>query len=168
MGQDNRPRRRMGRLLFGAFGLLALAAGLAPQQAVAQGRACQETYYVPALSDIYTGGRANFAQLAITLSVRNISEAESLTLERVDYFDTSGKKLRALIEASIEVKPLETAQYLIDIVDREGGGGANFLVGVTRAAAMPAPSLDAVMFGSFAQRGISLAAGSRLVSGNCD
>lgn len=162
MGPDRSPLKTL--LL---AGLLALGPCLLAQPAAAQGETCAETYYVPAISDIYVGGRENFAQLAITLSIRNISETGALTVTRVDYFNTKGAKLRELIEGPVEVKPLETAQYFVDVVDREGGGGANFIVEITRDAATPAPGLDSVMFGSRGQRGISLAAGGRRVQGDC-
>ena len=50
--------------------------------------------YVPAYSHIYSHGGQAF-MLEVTLSFRNTDPQHALRIERVSYFDTKGKEIRA-------------------------------------------------------------------------
>lgn len=115
--------------------------------------------YVPAYSHIYSRGGTAFL-LEVTLSVRNTDPELPIRVDRVRYFDTQGRKIREFAEAPIELGPLQTASYLIEKKDVEGGSGANFVVNWSAEGAVNPPIVEAVMVGvgkdhnlSFTSRG---------------
>jgi hypothetical protein len=119
--------------------------------------------YVPAYSHIYSRGGEAFL-LEITLSVRNTDPQRSIRIDRVRYYDTSGRPIRELTEAPLLLGPLQTASYLVEKRDVEGGSGANFIVDWSADDRVNPPILEAVMVGvdkthnlSFTSRGEPIA-----------
>ncbi len=86
------------------------------------------TVYVPAYSHLPQSGKSRPIMLSILLSVRNVDTSAIITLTHVDYFDTSGHRVRRYLDAPRKLRPLETAEFIVDTVDDAGGSGANFLV----------------------------------------
>ncbi|MGB5832907.1 MAG: DUF3124 domain-containing protein [Thiohalocapsa sp.] len=119
---------------------------------VAKGRAV----YVPAYSHIYArGGEASL--LEITLSVRNTDPEQLMRIDRVGYFDNDGNVVRELAATSIVLGPMQTASYLVEEQEADGGAGANFVVEWSAQQEINRPIIEAVMIGdgglSFASRG---------------
>jgi hypothetical protein len=101
--------------------------------------------------------------LAITLSVRNIDHAATVTLTAVDYFNTQGTRVRRYLDAPVQLKPLATAEYYVEPLDDTGGSGANFLVQWNGPANAQPLLTESIMTGhagsgyiSFASRGVEL------------
>jgi hypothetical protein len=101
--------------------------------------------------------------MAITLSVRNVDPSATVTLTHVDYFDTSGHRVRRYLRAPQRLGPLETAQFSVDTLDDIGGSGANFLVYWEGPSDAHPLLTETVMFGhvgagymSFTSRGVVL------------
>lgn len=111
--------------------------------------------YVPVYSHVYHGGGRPHL-LEVTLSIRNLEVHRTLRVESVDYYDTSGRYLRAFIRTPVEIGPLGTAEYLIPQDDISGGSGANFVVTWTPAAVdAREPLMQAVMVGRDGDRSFS-------------
>lgn len=132
-------------------------------------RASDGRLYVPIYSHIYTsGGMAT--DLAITLSIRNVSPDHELLLSSVRYYDTAGKILDDHVVGEVTVAPLETVEYFVPTKDRRGGSGANFIVSWHAAVPLVPPLIEAVMVrehagtGSFAftTRGVEIPHASSL------
>jgi hypothetical protein len=108
-------------------------------QRVASGR-----LYVPTYSHIYVlDGEAE--DMAVTLSIRNVSIDHEVVLDRVTYYDTHGKLLQEYLQGSIVLAPLETAEYFVATRDRRGGSGANFVVSWHADSPVVRPLTEAVM-----------------------
>ena len=123
--------------------------------ATSEGRAV----YVPAYSHIYSSGGQPFL-LEVTLSVRNTDPELPIRIDRVRYYDTQGHQIRKLGEAPLTLAPLQTASYLVEKQDIEGGSGANFIVEWSAEDAVNPPIVETVMVGvdkthnlSFTSRG---------------
>ncbi|HOT43530.1 MAG TPA: DUF3124 domain-containing protein [Spirochaetota bacterium] len=114
-----------------------------------------QTVYVPVYSSIYHGDREREFNLAVTLSVRNTDTRNSITLERVDYYDTAGKILKRYLEGKQILKPMESVQYLVRESDIKGGPGANFIVAWRSSRPVSAPVIESIMIGTGGQQGIS-------------
>ncbi len=100
-----------------------------PAEAPAAGEVKLRTTYVPAYSHVPGGNRAADDELmAVLLSVRNVDSRAEVKLTQVDYFDTSGHRVRRYLATPQVLRPLETADFAVDTYDRTGGSGANFLV----------------------------------------
>jgi len=100
--------------------------------------------YLPLYSHIYTrDGSAD--DLAITISVRNVSTERALVLESVLYYDTSGKLIENFLKTEAELKPLETVEFFVPTDDRRGGSGANAIAAWHADAPVLRPLVEAVM-----------------------
>ena len=94
-----------------------------PREAPARGETRQRTVYVPAYSHLNkTKDKRNL--YAITLSVRNIDPTSEITLSHVDYYDTSGHRVRRYVASPMKLAPLETAEFFVEMSDDVGGSGA--------------------------------------------
>lgn len=129
---------------------LALAGPAAAQQAVSRGR-----LYVPVYSSIAAGSGATRIDLAVTLSLRNLSSRLPVTVERADYRDTAGKLVRAYLAKPVTVPPLGAFEAVIAEKDVAGGSGAKFLIDWSAPDGAPAPIAEAVMIGAVGATGYS-------------
>jgi len=118
--------------------------------------------YVPAYSHIFAGGNRRI-MLRITLSVRNVDPSASLRLKYVDYYDTPGHLVRRYLTGPVELRPLSTVEYAVDLFDDTGGSGANFLIGWEAKDGTQPLLAEAVMLGqtssgslSFVSRGVAV------------
>lgn len=123
----------------------------------------EKVVYVPIYSSLYVADRARPVDMVATLSLRNMSESETVVVSRVDYYDSDGKLLREYVEGPHDLGPLQTAEFVIPRTDRSGGSGANFLV--TWGLRSPGPDLlvEALMQGHDANVGMSFITEGRVV-----
>jgi len=119
--------------------------------------------YVPAYSHIYSRGGQPFL-LEVTLSVRNTDPELPIRIDRVRYYDTQGRLIRELGKEPLTLAPLQTASYLVEKRDIEGGSGANFIVEWSAEDAVNVPIVETVMIAvdkshnlSFTSRGQPIA-----------
>lgn len=104
--------------------------------------------YLPIYSHIYVqNGIAE--DLAVTVSVRNMSMHDPLVVESVRYYDTRGKSLGDFLEAEAIVGPLETIEFFVPTDDQRGGSGANVVVAWHAESEVVEPLVEAVMVHSY-------------------
>ena len=111
--------------------------------------------YVPAFSSVHMGGGRTRLDLAVTLSIHNTSESDSLVLDRIDYFNTSGNLVQRYVEQPIALRPFGTVEVFIPADDVRGGTGANFLVSWAAVQHISEPAVQAVMVGNVGTAGYS-------------
>lgn len=114
-----------------------------------------EKLYVPVYSSVHHR-EGQEALLATTLSVRNTSETGSISLRRVDYYDSQGEKVTSYLEQPIVVGPLVTRSFFVEYRDARGGMGANFIVEWSSAEGVTAPLVETIMVGNLGATGVSL------------
>lgn len=142
---------------------------LPPERTGSRERKSSGRVYVPTYSHIY-GREGGPEDLAVTLSVRNVSTEQQLVLESVRYYDTSGKFLEDYLESPAVLQPLETVEFFIPTQDRRGGSGANVVASWHADSPVVRPLIEAVMVRSvgtnqayaFSTRGIEIPAGTPL------
>jgi hypothetical protein len=90
-----------------------------------------QTVYVPVYSEVLHGdksrGKPESWLLSATLTIRNTDLRDSLMVLSLRYYDTDGKLLREY-PAGKKLGPLATMEVFIEVKDKSGGSGANFLV----------------------------------------
>ena len=118
-----------------------------------------ETYgqliYVPAYSHIYHVRQDRDFQLTVTLSIRNPFPWRSITINRVDYFNSAGQFVRGYLHDTMTLAPMETLEFVVDQNDESGGSGANFLIGWEGSEEDAGPIAEAVMIGTASGQGLS-------------
>ena len=121
-----------------------------PAEAPAAGATRLRTVYVPAYSHFPRDPKSDRKTLlSVLLSVRNVDSSATVELTHVDYYDTSGHRVRRYLEAPRELAPLETAEFHVETVDEAGGSGANFLVHWEGPSDAHALLTETVMLGNF-------------------
>mgnify|MGYP001306442368 FL=1 len=117
--------------------------------------------YVPVFSSVLGAAGLARLDLAVTLSIRNVSERSVLAIERIDYYDTAGKLIERYLDAPVAVRPLGTIEIYIPAEDVRGGTGANFIVGWAAVDSIAEPVIDALMTGLSGTRGFAFVISGR-------
>lgn len=123
------------------------------------------TVYVPVYSTLYLGHGVAQPNLAVTLSVRNTSSTQEVTVRRITYYDTAGTLVQHFVERPHTLAPMGTAEFYIDLTDGRGGPGANFIVEWSAGDGATDPLIEAVMVGGVGTRGISLISRGETIAG---
>ena len=122
-----------------------------------------EMVYVPVYSEIFGTDIDNKIKLSATLSIRNTDMSNSIYVGVVDYYDTQGKLIRHYLDEPIKLGPLETASYLGEYKEAQGGTGANFIVEWVADQEVTEPVIEAVMIGTSMSMGISFVCDGRVI-----
>ena len=116
--------------------------------------------YVPAYASI-RGRNDRPGALATLLRIDNTSATKPLVLERVEYFDTSGKLVQRYVDTPIALKPFGAIQIFIPAEDNRGGPAANFILTWAGVAPIAEPLIEAVVFGKVDGAGYSFVSPGR-------
>src|SRR5262245_17283881 len=103
--------------------------------------------YVPAYANIRAGSRRTRIDLSTTLAIHNTSDQKPLVIERIDYFDSTGKLVERFLDAPVALKPYGTVEVFIAADDNRGGSGANFIVSWAGNGPIAEPLAETVMIG---------------------
>ena len=114
-----------------------------------------ELVYVPIYSDIYYIDSKHTFSLTATLSIRNTSFKDSIYLFSIDYYNSTGEKVRRYNESALLLKPMESAEFVVENKDDAGGVGASFVVEWGAKPEAQRPYFQGVMIGTTGQQGIS-------------
>ena len=126
-------------------------------------RARSQTLYVPSYSHIYFRDAQRSLNLTTTLSIRNTSPADSITLATVDYYDSGGALVRSYVEEPRQLAPLASTYVVVEQDDLRGGVGANFLVRWHAHRAVSPPVVETVMITTQSTQGISFRSSARVL-----
>ncbi len=122
-----------------------------------------QTVYVPIYSHIYSPNRDRIMDLTATLSVRNTDLTRPIILTTIDYHNTNGERVRQYLEKPVELKPLASADFVVNQDDTSGGAGANFVVEWIAQTQVSNPVVESVMINTSGNQGISLISQGRVV-----
>lgn len=127
----------------------------------------KQTIYVPLYSHIYADERYRGKpfNLAATLSIRNTDPDNSLTLQRVDYYDSHGKLLKKYLAQPLIIAPLASTRYIVEESETQGGSGAKFIVHWSAEHPIVEPIIESVMIGTKLQQGISFLSRGKVIAG---
>lgn len=111
--------------------------------------------YLSVYSQIYSITEHITHDLTVTISMRNTNKADTIFIERAEYFNTKGESIRTYFNKPIYLAPMETVEIVIDEVDKEGGTGANFIFDWIIKPASNEPLFEGVMISTYGQQGLS-------------
>lgn len=155
----------------GRISRVAIAyAALACVGAAAAGSACADverssgaTVYVPVYSQVWQGPRERPFRIATSASVRNTDAERTMTLVRVDYYDSEGKKIRAFIKRPVELGPLAAREFRVGQPDHDAGSGASFIIEWKAESAVTVPVIEGLMIGTAWSQGISFTSRGQVI-----
>jgi hypothetical protein len=122
-----------------------------------------QTVYVPVYSHIYSVSKSQKMDLSATLSLRNTDQTYPIIITSVLYHDTNGQLLRKYLEKPVELRPLASAEFVVDQADTGGGVGASFLVEWVAQQEVTDPVIETVMINTMGNQGISFVSPGRVV-----
>lgn len=115
--------------------------------------------YLPAYTSFR--GRNGQSELSTLLRIDNTSSSKPLVLERIDYFDTSGKLIQRYLTSPIALKPQGAIQIFVPASDNRGGPAPNFIVSWAATPPMSEPLMETVTFGRIEGEGYSFVSQGR-------
>jgi len=110
--------------------------------------------YLSVYSQIYSFSQHSKYNLTGLISMRNVSEVDTLYISRADYFATGGEKIRGYIEEPVFLLPMETIDIIIDQNDVSGGTGSNFIFEWHISEDAPEPIFEGVMSSMQGNQGV--------------
>ncbi|MDC6389905.1 DUF3124 domain-containing protein [Maribacter sp. PR1] len=113
------------------------------------------TTYLSVYSQIYSQTEHKTHDLTATVSIRNVNKADSVYINKAEYYNTKGNSIRTYFDKPIFIAPMETVEIVIDERDQEGGTGANFLFDWTIKPNSNDPIFEAIMISTSGQQGLS-------------
>ncbi len=152
----------MRTILLAIFGAVLLCGSSRAADSVKNG-SYGELIYVPIYSSIYFQDNKRTTELAATLSVHNVDPDLTLTIQRVDYYNTAGKLIRHYLDVPLVLQPLETKNFVVDKADTSGGTGANFLIEWRSDKLISSPIAEALMISLSSGQGISFTSVGKVV-----
>jgi hypothetical protein len=108
------------------------------------------TIYVPAYSRVYgaSTGANKLIEFSTTLRIDNTSSTKPLVIERIEYYDMSGKLVQSYLKEPVALRSFGTIEVVIPAEDVRAGAAANFIVTWSGAGPIAEPLVEAVMIGS--------------------
>lgn len=111
--------------------------------------------YLSIYSHIYSFSLEKSQSLTAMVSLRNVSDTDTIYISKADYYNTEGLLIRHYFKKPIYLKPLETVEIVIDEIDNHGGSGANFIFEWTTKNTTPEPLFEAIMTSLRGSQGLS-------------
>lgn len=111
--------------------------------------------YLSVYSHIYSISLKKTQNLTAMISLRNVSETDTVFISNANYYNTNGELIRQYFKKPIFLKPLETVEIVIDEADNYGGSGANFIFEWSSKMTTPEPIFEAIMTSLRGAQGLS-------------
>lgn len=122
-----------------------------------------QTIYVPVYSHIYYFDRDRIREFATTLSIRNTDLTNPIIVTLTSYYNTNGELVRKYLEQPVELNPLATTNFIVNLDDTTGGVGASFIVEWVATKEVSDPVVEAVMIHTPSTQGLSLISNGRVI-----
>jgi len=119
--------------------------------------------YLSVYSEVYSRSQERKYALTGIISMRNVSEVDTIFFSRADYYNTEGSKIRTYFDYPIQVLPMETLEIIIDQTDIEGGTGSNFIFEWKTPSNCEEPLIEGVMLTMAGGQGISFTTQSKRI-----
>lgn len=91
------------------------------------------TIYVPIYSHINVLNGSQPLNLAATLSIRSMNFSDSIFISGVDYYNSKGQLVKKYLDKTLLLKPMHSADFIVEELNSEGGTGAYFIINASVA-----------------------------------
>ncbi len=120
-----------------------------------------QSIFVPAYSEILFGNRV--LSFSLSLAIHNSDMSGSLTINSARHYDTDGVLIREYAEEPVQISPLATKVFSVEVPETGRGLGANFIVEWASPTSIHEPVVEAVMLASLGTHGFSLISAGRVL-----
>ena len=122
-----------------------------------------EVLYVPVYSGILMGQGARPTEMAATLAIRNTDADTPIFVTLVEYYNAAGQLIETFLDGTYGLGPMASASIVIDVADKRGGFGANFVVKWGAEGPVSDPVVETVMVGGSGTKGFSFTSPARVI-----
>jgi hypothetical protein len=121
-----------------------------------------QTLYVPSYSNIIGDYQHIFVRA--NLLIHNTDPENSITIVRIDNYDTDGKLVEKFLSKPVQLNPLAAIRYAIKNPKKgDEGAGANFIVQWQAEAKVTEPLVECIMVGSLGTQGHTFSSQGRVI-----
>jgi Protein of unknown function (DUF3124) len=123
-----------------------------------------QTVYIPSYSNVISGPPIYMVvPLRTNLVIHNTDPAQSITLSRIDEYDTEGKKVSSYLTAPVVLNPLGAMRVVVKESKKEAEGlGANFIIQWHAEKKVTEPIIECLIIGSLGAQGFSFVTQGRI------
>jgi len=145
------------RKLLSLIFIFFFSLNISPPQLAAGELSTGSTIFVPAYRSFYQiyGSTRDSYALTSTVLLFNIDPKQGIEVLSVDFFDSSGKLLKNLIDAPLLIKPRNSKEITIQPRTQPEDCGAHLIVRWKSNQPANAPVVEVLMVGQVLNRGIS-------------
>jgi hypothetical protein len=124
-----------------------------------------QTIYIPSYANVISGPPILMVvPLRANLIIHNTDPSQSITVTRVDHYDTDGKLAYKYLEKPVTLKPLAATRVIVKEPKRgDEGLGANFIVEWHAEKPVNEPIVDCLMLGTLGNQGFSFSSQGRII-----
>jgi len=124
-----------------------------------------QTVYIPSYSNVISGPPIYMViPLRANLVIHNTDPAQSITISRIDEYNTEGQKVGSYLLAPITLNPLGAMRTVVKESKKEAEGlGANFIIQWQAEKKVNEPIIECLIIGSLGAQGFSFATQGRII-----
>jgi hypothetical protein len=124
-----------------------------------------QTVYIPSYSNVISGPPIYMVvPLRANLVIHNTDPAQSITLARIDEYNTEGKKVSGYLTAPVTLNPLGAMRVVVKESKKETEGlGANFIIQWQAEKKVAEPIIECLIIGSLGAQGFSFITQGRII-----
>ncbi|MFA5110869.1 MAG: DUF3124 domain-containing protein [Desulfobaccales bacterium] len=124
-----------------------------------------QTVYIPCYSNVISGPPIYMVvPLRANLVIHNTDPSQSITILRIDDYDSDGKKVSSYLKQPVKLNPLAATRVVIKETKKEAeGSGANFIIQWQADKRVTEPIIDCLMLGTLGNQGFSFTAQGRII-----
>ena len=158
-------RMQIMKRLFWVTGLAALGLFFSGGPALSAVKLVKgQTVYIPSYSNVISGPPIFMTvPLRANLVIHNTDPSQSITVTRIDEYDTEGKKVSSYLTAPVVLNPMGAMRVVVKESKKEAEGlGANFVIQWQAEKKVTEPIIECLIIGSLGAQGFSFATQGRV------
>jgi hypothetical protein len=124
-----------------------------------------QTVYIPSYANVISGPPIYMTvPLRANLVIHNTDPDQSITIARIDEYDTEGKKVSSYLTAPVILNPMGAMRVVVKESKKEAEGlGANFVIQWQAEKKVTEPIIECLIIGSLGAQGFSFTAQGRII-----
>jgi hypothetical protein len=124
-----------------------------------------QTIYIPSYANVISGPPIYMVvPLRANLVIHNTDPSQAITIDRIDEYDTEGKKVSSYLKAPVTLNPLGAMRVVVKESKKEAEGlGANFIIQWQAEKKVNEPIIECLIIGSLGAQGFSFATQGRII-----
>jgi hypothetical protein len=124
-----------------------------------------QTVYIPSYANVISGPPIYMTvPLRANLVIHNTDPDQAITIDRIDEYDTEGKKVSNYLTAPVVLNPMGAMRVVVRESKKEAEGlGANFIIQWQAEKKVTEPIIECLIIGSLGAQGFSFTAQGRII-----